>query len=229
MDTSALNSLSQTSPTTGEAAKGKPAKKQLDQADFLHLMTVQMQYQDPLKPMDNQELTAQLTSFGSLNQLVDMNKKIELLQNAQLASTQLQATSLMGKEVSVQGDQVRLKKDGDATLFFQLASDTGRVSLHVVDREGNSIRTIEAGELKAGEQKVLWDGKDDKGKAVTAGDYTVEVDAFDAQGKKVNVATFIKGIVSGVDMSGSEVMVTFNNEMQAPLNAILAVRTPASV
>lgn len=205
----------------------KPAKKQLDQTDFLNLLMRQLQYQDPLKPMDNQEFTSQLTSFSSLNQLVDLNAKLDTLQSVQLAMTQLQATSLIGKEVSMSGNLVHLGAEGKADIPFQLAADAGRVTVHIVDKDGKVVRTIEAGQLKAGEQTVAWDGKNDKGEAAPEGNYTIEVNAFDAQGKKVAVETLMRGIVSGVDLSGIEVMVTING-MQIPLSALLAVRTPPS-
>jgi flagellar basal-body rod modification protein FlgD len=229
METPALNALFQT-PTGGRdpITNAKLAKKQLDQTDFLNLLMRQLQYQDPLKPMDNQEFTSQLTSFSSLNQLVDLNTKLDTLQSVQLATTQLQATSLIGKEVSVRGNLVHLGAEGTAKIPFQLAADAGRVTLHVLDKDGNVVRTIEAGELKVGEQTVAWDGKDDKGKAAPEGNYTIEVNAFDAQGKKVAVETMMRGIVSGVDLSGIEVSMTING-MQVPLSALLAVRTPPSV
>jgi flagellar basal-body rod modification protein FlgD len=229
METPTLNALSQT-PTGGRdpVTNAKPAKKQLDQTDFLNLLMRQLQYQDPLKPMDNQEFTSQLTSFSSLNQLVDLNAKLDTLQSVQLAMTQLQATSLIGKEVSVRGNLVHLGAGGTADIPFQLAADAGRVTVHVVDKDGNVVRTIEAGELKAGERTVAWDGKDDKGKAAPEGNYTIEVNAFDAQGKKVAVETLMRGVVSGVDLSGVEVMMTING-VQVPLSALLAVRTPPSV
>jgi flagellar basal-body rod modification protein FlgD len=222
-----MNPLSQTQSSAGDPTKGKAAKKQLDQADFLHLLTVQLQYQDPLKPVDNQEFTAQLTSFSSLNQLVDINKKMEALQQEQLTLNQLQAASLIGQEASLRGNRVRLGADGQANIAFQLAGEAGRVTVHVIDRDGNAIRTLEAGALNAGEQKVAWDGKDDKGNAAPAGDYTIEANAFDAAGKKVDAETLIKGVVSGVDLSGAEVSVTING-MQVPLSALIAVRTPPS-
>jgi len=227
METSALNALSNLRTPVEDPTKGKPAKKQLDQTDFLRLLTTQFQYQDPLKPVDNQEFTAQLTSFSSLNQLVDLNKKMDALQNEHLAVSQLQATSLIGKEVSLKGNQLRLGAEGRADIPLQLAADAGRVVVHLRDREGNLMRTIEVGALKMGEQKVAWDGKDDKGNAVSAGDYAIEVDAFDAKGNTVAAATLVKGIVSGVDLSGSEVAVTLNG-IQVPLSALLAVRTPQS-
>lgn len=227
MDNAAINALSKASSTTGETTKAKAAKKQLDQNDFLHLMTVQLQYQDPLKPVDNQEFTAQLTSFSSLNQLVDLNKKMEGMQNAQLSLNQLQATSLLGQEVSLKGNLFHLGADKQLDIPFQLAADAGRVSVHVLDKNGDVVRTLEAGVLKAGEQKAAWDGTDEKGMAAPEGDYSVEVDAFDANGKKVEVQTLVKGLVSGVDLSGAEVSVTVNGK-QMPLSALLAVRTPPS-
>lgn len=202
-------------------------KKQLDQTDFLNLLTRQMQFQDPLKPMDNQDLTAQLTSFNSLNQLVDLNKKIEALQGAQMATTQLQATSLIGKEVTMRGDRLRLGAEGKADAPFQLAGNAARVAVHVLDKNGNTVRTIEAGSLQAGEQKVVWDGKKNDGSAAPEGEYTIKVDAFDAQGKEVATATLIKGLVTGVDLSGIELSVTLNG-MQLPLSALVTVRTPVS-
>jgi len=228
MASPALNALS-TSPTDGRdpLTNAKPAKKQLDQADFLNLLTKQMQYQDPLKPMDNQDLTAQLTSFSSLNQLVDLNKKLEDLQNNQIASAQLQATSLIGKEVTMRGDLLRLGAERKAEASLQLAANAARVSVHILDQDGTVVRTIEAGALSAGEQKVSWDGKDDKGRAAPEGDYTMEVDAFDTQGKTVAVETLVKGVVTGVDLSGAELSVTING-IQMPLSALVGVRTPTS-
>jgi flagellar basal-body rod modification protein FlgD len=227
MDTSALNTLSGKQKTAEDfTAQAKPAKKELNQADFLRLLTTQLQFQDPLKPIDNQEFTAQLTSFNSLDQLIAINKNMQALQDEQLSFTQLQAASLIGKEVSLQGKHIQLGTDGKAAISLQVAANTGRVSVHIVDSEGNTIRTIEAGALQAGERQVVWDGKDDKGKAAPQGGYTVEVDAFDAKGKKVNVGTLVKGIVSGVDLTGKEVSVSINGT-QASLRDLLRVYSPS--
>src|ERR1700751_193148 len=124
MDTSAVNSLTQAQTTTGNSASGvKAPKKELDQTDFLNLLTTQMQYQDPLKPMDNQELTAQMTSFSSLNQLVSIGQKLDAVQQQQWTLSQLQATSLVGKEVSMPGNRLQLGADGKANATVQLAAD----------------------------------------------------------------------------------------------------------
>jgi flagellar basal-body rod modification protein FlgD len=179
--------------------------------------------------MESQEFTAQLTSFSSLNQLVSINKNIQAMQEDHLAGNQLQATALIGKEVKLISNQVHLGKNSTVNIPFQLAADPGRVSVHIVDKDGNAIRTIEVDvkEMKAGEQQVIWDGKDDKGQAAPEGDYTLEVNAFDKDGGEITATTLVKGVVTGVDLSGSEVMLSING-VQVPLSKLLAVNTPSN-
>ena len=228
MDSPALSALVKTTANGQDPITNvKPAKKELDQNDFLRLLMTQLQFQDPLKPIENQEFTAQLTSFNSLNQLVELNKKMEMMQKDQLSLTQLQATSLIGKEVNLQGNRLQLGAGGKADISFQLAADAGRVSLHIVRKDGTVVRTIEAGVLKAGEQKISWDGKDNDGNAAVEGEYTFEVDAFDTQGKTVDVETLVSGVVTGVDLSGAELSVTING-IQVPYSALTVVRTPSN-
>lgn len=54
-------------PTTG---RGMSA---LGQGDFLRLLTVQMQQQDPFDPVDNKEMLAQMAQFSSLAGVADTN------------------------------------------------------------------------------------------------------------------------------------------------------------
>ncbi len=58
---------------------------------FLQLLVAQMQYQDPLEPMDNTEYVSQLATFSQL----------EALQNMESTLSGGQATDLVGKTVMV--------------------------------------------------------------------------------------------------------------------------------
>lgn len=45
----------------------------LGSADFLKLMTTQMQQQDPFNPMDNKDMLAQMAQFSSLSEMSDVS------------------------------------------------------------------------------------------------------------------------------------------------------------
>jgi flagellar basal-body rod modification protein FlgD len=70
----------------------------LNLEDFLRVLTTQLTYQDPLKPLDNQEFMAQLAQFTSLEQTQQLNSKIETLINNQAA---LQSVGLIGRTVDI--------------------------------------------------------------------------------------------------------------------------------
>ena len=69
--------------------------------DFLKILMTQLTYQDPLKPMDNQEFLAQMAQFTTLGQSQQLNDKID-----QLLATQatVQSLGLLGRTVDVNTD-----------------------------------------------------------------------------------------------------------------------------
>jgi len=67
------------------------------QMDYMKLLIVQLQNQNPLEPLDNNEMASQLAQFSQLQQLESMNESFAKV----LATTELTyANSLIGKEVS---------------------------------------------------------------------------------------------------------------------------------
>ena len=83
-------------PQQGAAASLRNAG--LDQEDFLKVLLTQLSFQDPLKPMDNQEFIAQMAQFSSLELNRQYNEKADVLL-AFKSSTQ--AIGLIGKNVEV--------------------------------------------------------------------------------------------------------------------------------
>lgn len=70
----------------------------LGQEEFLKILLTQLTYQDPLKPLDNQEFIAQLAQFTSLEQTRQLNTRIDTLLTIQSAT---QALGLLNKTVDV--------------------------------------------------------------------------------------------------------------------------------
>ncbi|MDH7598963.1 MAG: flagellar hook capping FlgD N-terminal domain-containing protein [Sedimentisphaerales bacterium] len=67
------------------------------QADFMRLLITQLQHQDPLEPMDNYQMSSQLTLFSQLQQLESANQNFAKMLDAAEKSY---ANSLIGKEIS---------------------------------------------------------------------------------------------------------------------------------
>ena len=67
------------------------------QMDYMNLLITQLQNQNPLEPLDNNEMASQLAQFSQLQQLESMNESFAQV----LATSELTyANSLIGKEVS---------------------------------------------------------------------------------------------------------------------------------
>ena len=83
----------------GSAAPPDMQAQSLGLQDFLKILLTQLNYQDPLKPMDNQQFMAQMAQFTSLEQSQRVNDKLDLLISNQAA---LQSVGLIGRAVDIQ-------------------------------------------------------------------------------------------------------------------------------
>lgn len=79
----------------------KPSSE-LGKDDFLKLLTVQLQNQDPMNPMEDMDFIGQMLSFSSLEQMLNMNKSLELLVSNNSANAHTQAMMYLGTTVTLQ-------------------------------------------------------------------------------------------------------------------------------
>ncbi len=83
------------------AASSTSSQASLGQEDFLKILTTQLNFQDPLKPLDNQQFMAQMAQFASLEQARALNSNVEALLSIQSA---MQSVGLIGRNVEVATD-----------------------------------------------------------------------------------------------------------------------------
>ena len=72
----------------------------LDRDAFLQLMVQQMQYQDPLDPISNEDMLAQLAQFSSLEQMKNLNDSFEKLSQQMVQQNMVTAGALLGRTIS---------------------------------------------------------------------------------------------------------------------------------
>ena len=70
---------------TGAAGSG--SKNNVDKNTFMTLLVAQLKNQDPLAPQDGAQFLAQLAQFNSVEQLININDKLNQLVNEQKAAT----------------------------------------------------------------------------------------------------------------------------------------------
>jgi flagellar basal-body rod modification protein FlgD len=103
-DISATSSTANTVvvPSTPAAAKtdsiGTPGSN-LGKQDFLKLLMAQLQNQDPLKPMDDSQMIAQMAQFSALESTQNLTSVLQQSSNMQ---TVIQAGGLIGKYIEAQ-------------------------------------------------------------------------------------------------------------------------------
>ncbi len=181
------------SSATGAQSLGKDT--------FLKLLVTQLQYQDPLSPMDNMEFTSQLAQFSSLEQLTDMGSYMEKLNKLQGSINNIQALSFIGKQVSATGNIVEYSGQ-PINLDFELEGSAAEVVVKVYTVEGTLVRAINMADAPQGDIQCLWDGKDDSGSLVSAGRYVFSVAATGYDESYVESKTYATGTVTGVRYDG---------------------------
>lgn len=87
---------------------------ELGKDEFLKILMTQLQNQDPLNPLDDKDFIAQMATFSSLEQLMNMSESIDALVQNQLISPIVQYSHMVGKEVTYlskdeQGNQSTVK------------------------------------------------------------------------------------------------------------------------
>lgn len=87
--------MSTIAPATSAASA---SNNNLTLNDFLKVLLTQLTYQDPLKPMDNQQFMAQMAQFTNLQQTQELNTNIQRLLTNQAA---FQSVGLIGHTVDL--------------------------------------------------------------------------------------------------------------------------------
>ncbi len=175
-------------------------KSELGKQDFLNLMVEQLKNQDPLNPTADTDFTAQLATFSSLEQLIDINSGVSTLGEGAQRQELLNSVSFIGKEVMAGGDSLSKKGESINTVSFTLSEAAANVYVNIFDEAGSIVQTIEMGALQSGKYTVDWDGKDYNGKTAADGVYFVAMAAEDAEGTAILVNTEVSGVVKGVNI-----------------------------
>lgn len=183
-----------------QQSKTAAAESQLstDFADFLNLLTVQLQNQDPLEPMDTTEMTNQIVAFTGVEQQINTNQKLDDLIALNLGSSMGSALGYVGLDISYLSSEFYFDGEESSKITYALSGDAVDSTIRILDSEGNIIYE-EDGALSTGNNEFIWDGRDKNGQLMEEGTYEVVIDALDADEEPVKATTVVTGTVDGVE------------------------------
>lgn len=206
------------------AVGADPAAQTLGKDAFMQLLVTQLKFQNPLEPMDNKDFIAQLSQFTSLEELGSIREAFDASLATQRTMNQTMAVGLLGREVGVPANQVRLASGSEAKLHYTLPEDAD-VVIDIQNVLGTVVRTLTPGAQPSGDQGVVWDGNDDLGNPLPEGNYTYHVLAVGGGNRQVPVQPFFKGLVDAVRMTDSGILLTVEGR-EIPLSQVSVIQEP---
>ncbi len=102
------------------------------QMQYMNLLVAQLKNQNPLEPMDNNQMTAQLAQFSQLEQLASVNNKLETanftFSDVMSIANRNYANSLIGREVTFfaedeESGDVVLKTGVVDSVYYDISKD----------------------------------------------------------------------------------------------------------
>src|SRR5690606_19994383 len=199
---------------------------ELGQSAFLELMITQLNNQDPLSPQDNTAFVAQLAQFSSVEGLERLNSNFQSFTNTFMSNQALQASSLVGRSVTVTTESARLLPGDMVSGSVDLEAATSDLSIHIYSASGGLVAKIPAGVAEAGENVFRWDGEfiEVNGQLLDwqaeqpapAGEYRFEVYATQ-DGKVEQLETALSANVNSVTLN-AEGNLTLNLAGVGPVN-----------
>ncbi|MCW1919199.1 flagellar hook assembly protein FlgD [Rhodobacter sp. KR11] len=179
MAVTATTSTPTTTTTPATTASTTAADNKKNYETFLKMMTTQIKNQDPLNPMDSDQLAVQLATFSQVEQQTKTNDLLTQMVSQNNLGAMGQMVGWVGKEAKVSAP---VAFDGGTPVDVELAPRTGATKAVLVakDGAGNIVSQTEVA-VKAGTYE--WQGLDTNGNPLPKGQYALSLVSSSATGE----------------------------------------------
>lgn len=228
-----INPPSNVSQTTGAAQAALTATETEDGTaasalssdfeTFLRMLTVQMENQDPLNPIESSDFAVQLATFSGVEQQVRSNDLLERLVGQQSVSALSQLAGWVGMEARA---AVAGSFDGTAlTLYPELPAGADQATLIVRNDTGQEVaRTA----IPVSSDPYHWTGLDQTGATLPPGNYAFTVEARSAGDLIGTIPVELYAPVTEARISGGAPVVVFASGEELAASEVTAVRAPGA-
>ena len=209
MNVDLMNQLGLSSPASSSTGSASGTSNgQLNQSDFLKLMTTQLNNQDPTQPTDSSQMLAQMAQLSTVSGIQDMQNSLKQLVNTMMAGQTTQAAALVGHQVIAAGSNATLSANG-LSGAVDLSQDTNQLAVGIYDSAGQLVKQIDLGSQSKGTVPFSWDGVMDNGTAAPIGLYQIKAMA-NVSGTAEAMNTYVSSTVDSVTVDSAAQNITLN-------------------
>lgn len=197
--------------------------EELGKDDFLRLLVTQLQYQDPLDPLDAQDFASQLAEFTAMEQQLVTNElladQIEMSTAAMIESQNSVAIGLIGSGVITTGSETQISGSGDDSAYVA-TTGPATVRITLTDANGDAVARVDHSVEAEGVHRV---DLGDAAEGFDPGVYTISVEVIGAA-EGVTATSLASGVVQGVRWGDSGPVLVVG-EREIPLVDVLEITT----
>mgnify|MGYP003604509142 FL=1 len=192
-----------------------------DFTTFLKMLTVQMQNQDPLNPMDSAEYAMQLATFSGVEQQVKTNDLLSSLAAQFSLVGMSQLAGWVGQEARAAADVWYTGEP--VTLAPNPVANADRAVLVVMDTDGNIVSREE---LPVSTDPYQWLGGDAAGDPLPEGRYSLTLESW--RGDEVLQEDTVEHYGRVIEARGGSdgIRLVFEGGIEIAATEITALRSP---
>lgn len=205
--------------TAAPTAPGQAAKITSDFDTFLRMLTVQLQNQDPMNPVESADYAVQLATFSGVEQQVRTNTLLSEMQASFQQSGMAEMAGWIGKEAR---SPAAVRFDGTpVTLHPAPAAGATEVDLVVRDMQG---RLVAREKMPVSTAPYSWLGADATGSPLPPGTYQLSLESRKGEAVLSTVAVEHYARVMEVKSAPDGARLVLEGGVEVPAAQVTALR-----
>lgn len=154
----------------------------LETNDFMTLLLVELQNQNPTEPMDSDKILTQTSQLAGLESTDNTNKALENLTAALSNTQQFSTIAAIGKTADLGSNAIGHDEGSTTSFEVYFPDDIANGNIEILDANGNIVSTMPVEENSAGVYQFDWDGTLSTGAKADSAVYYITASYTNAEG-----------------------------------------------